>query len=122
MYLNTQGLLEIGCTNQMGGSKIMRRVYKYVINPLVDGVVNLPEDAEVLHTAFQGDALCLWAMVDTEAKPIARKFRVFGTGHDIPLDEDIVYIGTAFTGYFVFHIFEQKLPRIPCVQDPYSKS
>jgi len=87
----------------------MITIYKYTVHPSEESVA-MPRDAEILTTAFQGQELCIWAKIDTETtEHEERKFKVFGTGHNIPQDMGIMYdfIGTAFMDNgLVFHIFE----------------
>lgn len=53
---------------------------------------------------------CLWALVDTESEPEVRRFRIVGTGHEIPFDAAYgnEYIGTfqLMDGALVLHVFE----------------
>lgn len=44
-----------------------------------------------------------WA-IHTDANPIERRFRVYGTGHAVPAGLD--WCGTAIDGPFVWHLFE----------------
>jgi hypothetical protein len=82
-------------------------IYKYIINPNNEEIL-MPAGAEVLSVAFQRDDFCLWAKVDPKAPACTRKFIAFGTGHLIPpaLNNSLKFIGTGFTGPYVFHAFE----------------
>ena len=83
----------------------MKQVWKFTIHP-DDGVTEMPIGAEPLSVAFQGEDLVMWALVDIDAPTCGRHFIVRGTGHNIRLD-NLVFIGTAFTGALVFHhVFE----------------
>lgn len=82
----------------------MKTVYKYKLN--MDGSVELPPNAEILHVNHQDGEPYIWALVDKDAKPgVERHIRVYGTGHDIP-DNPGRYINTFFAGCFVWHVFE----------------
>lgn len=69
--------------------------------------LNLPDGARVLHCDYQYDALTLWALVDPNAIPSPRHFRVFGTGWEMGRDtKSLAYVSTVFQGPYVWHIFE----------------
>ena len=82
-----------------------RRIWKYALSPGFG--VEMPEDAEVLHAAAQGDDLCVWA-IGTPTKPRTRRyFDVYGTGHPCPPQLGR-YVGTAhLPGPLVLHVFER---------------
>ena len=83
-------------------------VYKYQLNPNQATQLELPIDAMPLKVDVQVGVLCLWAMVNPDAKTEARTFEVFGTGHPMP-DFKRRFINTFFVqdGTFVFHAFER---------------
>ena len=83
----------------------MKTIWKFPFK--LDDIIEIqmPEDAVVLHAGVQGKTLCLWAMVDTEDPLVATQFRVFRTGHQIPLKEGMRYAGTVFQDAFAWHIF-----------------
>ena len=86
----------------------MRRVYKYTLSPDITSVT-MPLNSVVLSTAFQGENLQLWALVDDKVdETVKRTFYVAPTGESIPQHfKDIRFIGTAFySDVFVFHVFE----------------
>lgn len=86
----------------------MKAVYKYVLDPRSEEV-EMPIGAELLSAGFQGDHLCIWAKVDTENVVMPRKFKVLGTGHEIPveLEEYLTFLFTChMNGGLVFHLFE----------------
>lgn len=93
----------------------MRRVYKYGF-PIADRVrLSMPRGAEIVHVAAQGhpafspngEAAFVWALVDPEAITEERRFRLAGTGHDLP-DEGLEHVGSFLMqeGLLVFHLFE----------------
>lgn len=59
-----------------------RRIWKYELQPGIG--IDMPEDAEVLHAAAQGDELCVWAICTPTKPPARRYFDVYGTGHPVP--------------------------------------
>ena len=71
--------------------------------------LSMPENAEILSVAAQGDDICLWARVNPNAERVNRTFLGFGTGHDIPDNLQLQFVGTAHLsdGALVFHIFEK---------------
>lgn len=84
----------------------MRTIYKFPVP--VDDVLHkhaMPTKAVIRHVAQQGYQPCIWAEVDTDAPLVERSFRVFGTGHAIP--DGFAFVGTAFDGPFVWHVFEK---------------
>ena len=82
-----------------------RRVYKYRLERC-GGPQNpeLPNGAEIVHIAMQGDSICIWALVDVREDVGNRKFIIYGTGH--PITTAGKHIGTVLDGRFVWHVFE----------------
>jgi len=85
----------------------MLQVWKFVLQPEIE--ISLPRGAELLSVASQGNDICLWAKVNPEAEKEKRSFVAFGTGHQIPDDLNLKFIGTAmiYDGSLVFHVFER---------------
>ena len=87
-----------------------QRVLKYAINNHGQSKINLPVAATICKVAYQGDCLCIWAVMPLHpALNEFRTFTVFGTGHEFGDDaHDIVHchLETVFEGQFVWHIFE----------------
>lgn len=102
----------------------MKRVFKYPIERMSDVVeIVMPVGADILcvQTQGQGSIPTIWAIVDDEvdAPPMARVFRIAGTGHDLSIDVDgrcmefpskENYVGTFQIGgtynKLVFHLFD----------------
>ncbi len=84
----------------------MTTIWKYALDPS-HPVITTPRHSKVLTAAAQGDDICVWVMVESENPADEQHhFDVFGTGHRIP--EGVrVFIGTAFLGPLVFHVFER---------------
>lgn len=98
----------------------MMTIHKYRI-PIDDRPVSItmPWGARILHVAAQGDAVFspfLWALVDTDEKPMQRLFMVVGTGnpcdgianepHEPTPPAPSNYLGSAHCGPYVWHVFE----------------
>lgn len=87
-----------------------RQIWKF--NLETKTTLDLPENAWVLSVGAQGNSICLWVAVDTDAPTkVSRTFRFYGTGWSIEEStENLFYIGTVqmpYTG-FVFHVFEEE--------------
>lgn len=86
-----------------------RYIYKYPI-PVEDRFeLSLPQGSEVLTVQVQRDAPQIWALVDPERPPEARRFRLAGTGHPITEQASLGrYVSTfqMLDGQLVFHVFE----------------
>lgn len=86
----------------------MKTIFKYTLSP--DGSpIEMPIDAEILTAREQGESICIWARVETtEVQREKHTFKVFGTGHEMPNDQNLHYIGTAMLqgGGLVMHVFE----------------
>lgn len=84
-------------------------VWKFNLSAITT-TLDLPEDSRILSVGAQGDFICLWALVDPEARKVKRTFKFYGTGWNI--EEPVTtlrYVGTVqmpYTG-FVFHVFEE---------------
>lgn len=84
-----------------------KRVWKYPL-PIDDEVsVEMPEGACPLTVQVQGGRPTLWALVDPDAVPTTRRFRIAGTGHPIGADVG-AHVGTfqLADGGLVFHVFD----------------
>lgn len=89
----------------------MITVWKYELEPQI--TLEIPGGATILSVGAQGESICLWAQVDTDAPAEKRHFRVVATGE--PLGEAFrasKFIGTvqmnmAYSGSnLVMHVFE----------------
>ncbi len=71
-----------------------------------DTQIEMPYIHNILTAREQGEDICIWAEVDTASPMIARRFRVIGTGHEMP-DVALSYIGTAMLldGRLVLHVY-----------------
>lgn len=83
----------------------MKTIYKYPLFITDEQIVGLHEGAHVLSAQMQGDQLCIWAVVDSDAKLGERKVRIFGTGNPVDLNGEWQFVGTVQERMFVWHIF-----------------
>jgi hypothetical protein len=82
-----------------------RSVWKYPWpNQFEPLTLNLPRHTGIVHAAYQGDVLTLWAEVYPEYETYSHTFRIYGTGWTIEGAGD--YITTVHQGGFVWHIYE----------------
>ena len=81
------------------------RVWKFTVEP-DRSVIRMPQGAQVISVAAQGDHVCLWALVDPDAPVEDREFIPVMTGEAI--DEGARYVGSAHgvSGWIVVHVFE----------------
>lgn len=85
----------------------MKTVWKFPLEPVDRQNVPMPARAEILTVGPQGDAWCLWALVDDQAETEIRIICIHGTGHDAePPGGALKYINTFQHGALVFHAFE----------------
>lgn len=70
----------------------------------------MPQSAEILTAQMQGDQLCLWALVDPDAKMEKRIILVFGTGHTIDTVGRYIATFQMGGGALIFHVFEPLHP------------
>lgn len=93
-------------------------VWKFELYPGIT-VLDLPVGTSVLTVAAQGDGVFMWALVITERDrpngpgPVPTSPRAFlatGTGHRHHPALFGTYVGTAFVGDLVFHVFETAVP------------
>lgn len=84
----------------------MKTIYKYKLgSPLEITNVIMPADAELVDVNIQGQALCVWALVDISRELKVRKFEVAPTGCNVT--EGHEYVGTVHADNgFVWHVFE----------------
>ncbi len=84
----------------------MKTIWKYKINP--DNNLEIPQGGIVLSVQTQEDQPCMWVLVDSFNKNELRKFKAYGTGHQLP-ENSGKYIGTfqVENGSLVFHLFEE---------------
>ena len=97
----------------------MKTIWKFPLEVTDEQTVMMPKGAEILSAHVQvsvdvdaaHESVCLWALVDTDAKLQKRVVEIFGTGN--PIDIPGVthkFIGTVQMrgGSLVWHVFEQE--------------
>jgi hypothetical protein len=88
----------------------MKTIYKYEL-PLKDAVeIEMPIGARVLTAHEQNGKPYIWALVDHTARlgTEHRRFWIVGTGNPAGHVADEVYVGSAFCGPFVWHVFTEE--------------
>lgn len=87
----------------------MKTVFKYpLVVHFATQVIEMPEEAEVIHVAEQNGVPTLWALVESDFAPVERRFFVRATGQEVWTAgiDSFKHVGTAFVGPFVWHVFE----------------
>lgn len=89
----------------------MKKIFKYTIPVGNTVIVEMPEGAEILSVGNQSEEIQAWAMVNNSPNVDmeSRKFRVFGTVHELPDDtSELLFLGTVllFDRRVAFHVFE----------------
>lgn len=84
----------------------MSQIWKFTLQPVCE--IEMPLGSKILSVVAQDNNTCIWAKVDPRVEKIKRRFVGFGTGHEIPDDVEMSFVGTAFLNNdgLVFHIFE----------------
>ncbi len=89
----------------------MKTIWKFTLRETDIQSVKMPRGAEVLTAQFQGDILCLWAIVDPAKPTDERTFEIFGTGNPFPIGMgvDRKFIATVQEPNrpLVWHVFER---------------
>jgi len=90
----------------------MKTIWKYELKVTDEQVISVPVGAQALAVQVQGvglcGALCIWALVDSEAELRHRTVYIHGTGHEVSLGaQSGRHIGTVQLagGALVFHVF-----------------
>jgi hypothetical protein len=78
-------------------------IYKYDLGGLDHRKVLMPQGARVLSCGKQGNSIMVWAVVDSAAPTVIRRFFVTWTGR---LIEEGSFIGTILDGPYVWHVFD----------------
>lgn len=87
----------------------MKTIYKYEMPPPGEvRLVDIPEEAQIVHVDWQGARIYLWALVDPKANHVSVTFSTIGTGWDVKAD--MVHLGTLIDGGgFVWHVLMEDL-------------
>lgn len=84
-------------------------IYKYPFQITDNFSLELPYGAQILGAFIQHEQPCLWALVQPKiGKTQIRKFRIFGTGHPVPIRLHLKHISTfpEQDGRLIWHLFE----------------
>jgi hypothetical protein len=89
----------------------MKTIHKYPLETTDSQEISMSKGHKPLYVGFDGNyQLCLWAMIDDNAKKTKCTIYVVGTGNPLP-DAEMDYIGSVkddiTTSHFTFiwHIF-----------------
>jgi hypothetical protein len=87
----------------------MYKIFKYPLEITDTQFINaIPCGYKILKVAYQGDQLCIWIMVNTEADMFRTDIRIdiYGTGQCIDR-EDMTYLDTVHApDGLVWHVFK----------------
>lgn len=87
----------------------MRTIWKLALEATDVQTVSLPLGSEILCAREQGSDICIWFRCDPlQAVKKRVQIAICGTGHPAPAADETRYLGTAFLGALVFHVFERK--------------
>jgi hypothetical protein len=86
-----------------------RTIHKFTFEIADDFSVRIPEGARLLSVQVQHDIPQIWALVNTEAPNVIRRFALRGTGHDCEGLASADFVGTfqLGCGALVFHLFDR---------------
>lgn len=88
----------------------MKKIYRYPFEVVDLQTISLPSGSKVLRADYQPwrEEASIWAVVDPEeTEMVPTKIRITGTGHDLPDDENRIYIGSFQIDklQLIFHVF-----------------
>jgi hypothetical protein len=88
------------------------KIYKYTFQLEDVFSVSMPVDSRILKIGHQPGyhkgIYSMWALVDVANEMYKRRFKVYGTGHDVDKPSSLRYIDTVIDGFYVWHFFEEK--------------
>ena len=89
----------------------MKTIFKYQLSVTDTQFIKMPKGADPFTAQFQGDTLCVWAAVDSEAEEFEdREFKIFGTGQLLDMVGGVFrFINTVHHESGVWHIFARVL-------------
>ena len=84
-----------------------RRIWKFELKVTDQQFVSMPKDPEILSVQYQGQQLCVWAMVEPENVKKPYRFLIFGTGSPLPNEHWGTYLATVQDPHrpLVWHVF-----------------
>lgn len=85
----------------------MMTIWKFPISIIDEQTVDMPIGAKILSVKMRDGTICIWAIVDTNAKNEQRKIGIVGTGN-LFWCFNCDFLGTVIDGPFVWHVFIKK--------------
>jgi hypothetical protein len=86
-------------------------IFKYQIQPTTPILLHLPKNAEILFVETQQETMCIWCLVNKNARLEPRWFHLYGIGE--PIQQDTLTIKETYIGTFklkndtlILHLFE----------------
>lgn len=82
-------------------------IWKFLLKIEDEQTLDMPEGAEILSVAMQGDTPCVWALVNPSNVTGYVRVETYGTGHPIQGEPKGWFLGMylAHGGAFVGHVF-----------------
>lgn len=85
-------------------------IWKHILRIADTQTVPVPTGSTILSVARQGNALCLWTLVDPAVDgTVDRIIEIVGTGNRMSDESDFIrkFIGTVVMDHCVWHIFQR---------------
>jgi hypothetical protein len=83
----------------------MITIWKYPLTITDDQIVTMPEKSQILSVGLQNDAICLWALVNTNNDPTERHIYMFETGQPLEYISLLQFAGTLILHNIVLHVY-----------------
>lgn len=84
----------------------MNTIWRFVVPVGLDSPVEMPIGAKILRTATKDGEVCIWAIVDPEARKTRRFFAVRVTGLAFEPAMAGTYLGSVRLEGYELHLFE----------------
>lgn len=81
----------------------MKTIWKYPLEGF-SAEIKMPAESEVLTLQIQNQNPVMWVEVDDTKPLVTRRFKVIGTGQEVPRNS--WYVNTFQDGPWVWHVFE----------------
>lgn len=87
----------------------MKAIWKYQLELTDKQVIEAPMNARALSVGLDpaGD-LCVWMEVERDVFNHGKTFYIVGTGHPLPDEQFIEFIGSVKQDPFMWHVYEGK--------------